>query len=391
MADQIYKVRDPSGAIREIRGPEGATDEQVIEQAKALFSSAPKAEEKPGIMQQMVSGITKGMPYGIIGATAGAMPAIQRGIDETAYAAGGKVTDAATKIGLSPEVAAGAGFATNVGIQAVPAVLGGQGAKAAAPVLESGAERLMQSALKPTLKDLQTGRAATAIQTMLDEGINATKGGVEKLRSKISELNREITQAIVSSPATVDKGKVASTLFDLTKKVEKQATPQADLAEITKAWDEFLTHPLLTGKQDIPVQLAQELKQGTYRALGNKSYGEMKGIDTEAQKALARGLKDEIATAVPGVGALNAEESQLLTALKVAERRAMMEGNKNPAGLGLLAHNTGGMAAFLADRSGLAKSLLARLLHSGSENIPNAAVGGTMGAGLGLSSLSNRK
>ena len=41
MATQIYKVRDPSGAIREIEGPSGATDDQVIAKAKELFALAP--------------------------------------------------------------------------------------------------------------------------------------------------------------------------------------------------------------------------------------------------------------------------------------------------------------------------------------------------------------
>lgn len=40
MADQIYKVRDPAGNIREIKGPAGATDEEVIQQAQALFSGS---------------------------------------------------------------------------------------------------------------------------------------------------------------------------------------------------------------------------------------------------------------------------------------------------------------------------------------------------------------
>ena len=48
MATQIYKVRDPSGAIREIEGPAGATDEQVIAKAKELFpASAPAGEGMP--------------------------------------------------------------------------------------------------------------------------------------------------------------------------------------------------------------------------------------------------------------------------------------------------------------------------------------------------------
>lgn len=369
----------------QVEFPDGMDDDQIA----AAIKKSMLVPKKPTVMQDIMTGITKSSPVGVIGA--GAIPALSRALDEGAYAAGGKVTDVAAKMGLPANVAAGAGFATNVGIQALPAVFGGQGAaKVGAPAMEAGAKGLMQSALKPTLRDLKTGRAATAIQTMLDEGVNATKGGVEKLRSMIGDLNQEIRQAISSSPAMVDKGRVASVLQDLTKKVEKQATPQGDIAAIEKAWTEFLNHPLLTGKMNMPVQLAQEMKQGTYKALGNKSYGEMKGIETEAQKALARGLKDEIATAVPGIGALNAEESKLLAALQVAERRVMMEGNKNPAGLSLLAGHPSTFAAFMADRSGLAKSLLARMMNSGSENIPNAAAGGSLGALTGLHSISNR-
>ena len=48
MATQIYKVRDPSGAIREIEGPSGATDDQVIAKAKELFST-PAAAPSGGI------------------------------------------------------------------------------------------------------------------------------------------------------------------------------------------------------------------------------------------------------------------------------------------------------------------------------------------------------
>ena len=36
---QIYKVRDPGGVIRKIRGPIGASDEEVLTQAKSLFQS----------------------------------------------------------------------------------------------------------------------------------------------------------------------------------------------------------------------------------------------------------------------------------------------------------------------------------------------------------------
>ena len=44
MADQIYKVQDGQGNIREISGPAGASDEQIIAQAKALFAPAPTSK-----------------------------------------------------------------------------------------------------------------------------------------------------------------------------------------------------------------------------------------------------------------------------------------------------------------------------------------------------------
>jgi hypothetical protein len=52
MADQIYKVRDPEGNIREISGPAGASDNVVIAKAQELFSkigAKSLADQIPGI------------------------------------------------------------------------------------------------------------------------------------------------------------------------------------------------------------------------------------------------------------------------------------------------------------------------------------------------------
>lgn len=57
MATQIYKVSDPSGKVREIEGPAGASDEEIITQAKKLFASAPAETKMPrtisGAMRRM--------------------------------------------------------------------------------------------------------------------------------------------------------------------------------------------------------------------------------------------------------------------------------------------------------------------------------------------------
>lgn len=49
METQIYKVRDPQGNLREIRGPAGASDAEVIAQAQALFGGgqAPSRQLSP--------------------------------------------------------------------------------------------------------------------------------------------------------------------------------------------------------------------------------------------------------------------------------------------------------------------------------------------------------
>ena len=256
--------------------------------------------------------------------------------------------------------------AVNTALQAAPAALS-RGVAATAPgMMVDAARGLMSSALKPTLEQLRTGKASRAIDTMLEKGINATPGGAAKLRAEIDTLNTEIFDAIKNSPATVDKYAAARELYKLTQDLKKQVTPGSDLAVVLGAYNEFLNHPLLAGGNDIPVALAQELKQGTYKSVGGKAYGELKGTEIEAQKALARGLKDEIAQAVPGVGRLNAMESEALNALNVVERRALMDANKNPMGLSLLAANPKAWAAFMADTSALFKSLAARLVNASS-------------------------
>lgn len=301
-------------------------------------------------------------------------------IAKNAYKLGGFVTDVSAKLGASPEVAGGVGLAANVGAQAIPAVFGGSAfGNAVSPVLQQAGKGVMQAALKPPLGELQKGNAARAINTMLEEGINVTPGGVEKIRSQINDLNQQVVNAIKDSPATVNKYAVWKSVKSKLDDFTKQVNPASDIASIRAAWNEFLAHPMITSK-DIPVQTAQELKQGTYRVLANK-YGELKGADVEGQKAIARGLKEEIAKAVPSVGPLNAKESELINALNLTERRVLISANKNPGGISWLARNPAAWAAFMADKSELFKSLMARMIYSGSERIPQSV------GGVGLAAI----
>ena len=242
-------------------------------------------------------------------------PEIQKAIDAAkttpgeqilprlAYQAGGAVTDLAAGH-VSPETAAMLGLAANVAVGALPSAIGARMTGGLAEPITEEARRLMTSALKPSQYARQTGKGERAVETMLKGGYNVTKGGVAKMRTEIDALNAEIKAAIARSPAQVDKNLVAKYADELTESLKKQVNPKADLQQVRQAVKEFLNHPLFTGNT-FSVQTAQDLKTGTYAAQRMKqAYGQVKGADVEAQKALARGLKEEIAKAVPGIDKL---------------------------------------------------------------------------------------
>lgn len=276
--------------------------------------------------------------------------------------AGGAANGAVTAGVVDPALA-GKGAVFGGSLPVVAGVAGSAG-DAISRGMEAGARRLMQSAIKPTIKQLERGDADTAVTTLLQRGINPNEAGVNRLRAEIDALENRLSSVLANSTATVDKANVLNRLAQTERHFANQVSPTADLAAIRGVGDDFLAHPNFPLPQtSIPVQAAQDLKRGTYQVLAKK-YGQIGGAETEAQKALARGLKEEIATAVPGVQGINDELSRLITTLDVAERRALMELNKNPMGLAALAQSPSSWAMFMADKSALFKSLAARMVNA---------------------------
>ena len=312
-------------------------------------------------------------------------------LEQGAYGAGGKITDllagSRDEFGnkLPPSIAAGIGTAANVGIQSLPALAGGLVGSKIAPIMKNEAFDLMASAAKPTLGQWESGEAKKAIDTLLKEGISPTEGGVEVLKAKISALNDKIKKAVAGSTEEVTIGNTGKPLLDTLDRFTKQVASQDDLASIRRVWGMYRNHPLLAGKQEMPVQLAQELKQGTYKQLEGK-YGELTSAETEAQKAIARGLKDEIVAKIPALKDLNAKESELLNALTIAERRALLDLNNNPGGLVWLYHHPTAAAGYLAARSAPFKAMFARMLNSTPGAIPTAVGAGAGGIAGGIES-----
>jgi hypothetical protein len=350
---RIGKMNAPKTATQQLLG--GFRNSGVFGAGASVLGLDP---EKFPILRGLVNA-------GPVGAAVAGMGEAQKGLGKVGDIAGGATTDVLAPH-VPPEVAGIAGAAASI---AAPTIVGGLVGKAVGqPVLESGAKQLMQSALKPSSEELVSGKAAKAIQTMLDEGVNVTPAGAAALRSKIGDLHREVSQKIATSPEMVDKAYVASEVTKALTKFRQQVNPGADQAAILKSWSEFNS----AWGAKIPIAEAHAMKQGTQQIL-SKKYGEQGAAAVEAEKAMARGLRLAIEEKIPEVAKLNAKESELLNALYIADKRAGLEGNKNPFSFALLAHNPEAATAFMVDRSSLFKSILARLMHSGSGTIPTAA------------------
>jgi hypothetical protein len=359
-----YGAGKLAGEIAGTAGAGGLVGQGILRGAPVLARAGMAA---PTIQQLSTAAATGGFSTG---AAPGSISALA---NMGTRLAGGALSGGASAAMVDPS---NAGTGAVVGAALPGAVkLGGVVGGAIANGMKGTANRLMQSAIKPTIKQLASGDADVAVQTMLEHGINPTKAGVAKLRELMYAKNDEIADAIAGSNATVSKQKVIAALADVRQRFGNQVSPTADLKSIQSIADDFTAHPSFPG-DSIPVQAAQELKKGTYKIL-SKKYGQVGAADTEAQKGLARGLKEEIADAVPGIQGLNEAESRLIRTLNVAERRALMELNKNPMGLAALAGSPAGWAAFMADRSSVFKSLAARMVNSTGNQV------GAAGAALG--------
>ncbi len=263
---------------------------------------------------------------------------------------GPQLNDAANNF-IAGNYAKGAGASTGMGLSMVAPAYAGDVADLAKSGIARGAllgktpAEAYQSALKPSTALSEADRA-NIVDTGLKEGIPVSKTGVDKLSGLIDDLNQQIADKIktgAAAGATVNPADVAARTSGVTSKFATQVNPVSDLNAIDAATNEFLAsraQPLPPGVsgppalEPIPLDEAQALKQGTYRVLGGKAYGEQGSATIEAQKALARGLKEEIANQFPEIQGLNERESNLLDLQPALERAVNRIGNHQLLGIG---------------------------------------------------------
>lgn len=347
----------------QIAFPDTMSDQEINAAATRLYQQANPEKKQPPVKSWTdtavdwlpaaggaVGGLAGNIPGAMLGAAAG------EAYKQLIQRARGQRTDA------DPVAAAKDIGVSSVTQGAAPEVGGaiiGAGMKAVAP-------HLMQTALKPTLRTMMDAVKGApvprVVKTLLDEGVNVTPGGVAKLKGLVTASQQDIKAAIAAAEAsgkTIQPNLVASRLNQTAQTFANQVNPAVDLEAVSNAGQQFLE---AHGGQEMTPTTAQTLKQGTYAQL-RKKYGQLGTADTEAQKALARGLKEELEQAVPGIGSLNEAESKQMEALGAVGRRVALQGNKDPIGFAWVTHNPLVFLTALMDRSPAVKSMLANGLY----------------------------
>lgn len=306
--------------------------------------------------------------------------------DQASYDLGGNVAE---KTG-SPEL----GYAANVAASAVPAVLGGGIGSTASPLFKEAGRGLMQSAIGPSAANLSRGKVEGAIETMLQQGYNATNAGVASMKRKAEEIKEMVKQLTDNSGKLINTTPVRQNIAKVEAKAGQGPSSVQDIGTVQRVEREIFENPNIDQIGTMSVKNAQAMKERIQAKIGDAGYGLglKPAVEKDALKAGGRGFRQAIEYAEPGVRPLNAAAGELRNAVNVAGPKAALQGNQNPLPLGAsLAASVSNPAAALgmyANSSAYIKSLLARLLYSGSEVIPTAT-GAALGAKLGVRQNSN--
>jgi len=157
-----------------------------------------------------------------------------------------------------------------------------------------------------------------AVRTGIEGGYLPTEKGLAKLQRDIGGVNAEIARTIKDGAnlgSVVDMNNVVTRIDQLKEFYKDYPRAKKYLEEL----DNIKNDVLGENPGTVSLDKAQRMKQRVY-AINRKHYGEMKSVEVEADKALARGLKEEIVNQFPVLGKLNAKDSALINLEEVLER-----------------------------------------------------------------------
>lgn len=234
---------------------------------------------------------------------------------------------------------------------------------------------LFSSAYKPHSR--VPGRPLTLDQvdklgsTAAEHGITASEKGADKLagiREGLHKQSLDIVNQRSPQLFPIKRDDILKRLDDVRAQFAdpmSKAMTQDDATAIDAVGDEFRSKPAFFSASE-----TQTMKTGTYRDLQGK-YGKLSSAQIESEKALARGMKEELIKRIPELKELGEKESELIKLEDQLQRFLGRERNKNVTGLipatlvgstfGALAGHSGGgagMSAGAALGAGVADSLV---------------------------------
>lgn len=326
---------------------------QVIEQVGEFLIPAGAGEKTAAAIAAKAAPYFRNAPRLV----QGAVSAVPRMVNEAAKSAG-----VATAQGGDPLAAAAFGAAG-------PAVSGTVGA--AGRYLGDKGEALVLSAVKPTVASLRriAGSSATGLEAqasklarfILDTGATTA----DKARGILTSAEHELHRVLSVKNAPTDAAERSLRYLDaLERSAAKQGLPAADVATIRNAAAEVLEgsmgkdvvtmvpgpHPTLVGPNGQPITVLQPqtvraprtdvmADEALERARANsrwdtrKAWGEQKGAQTEASKAVERAQRDAVKAAVPEAAPLLRRQGQAITAATALDRMALRAGNRDALSL----------------------------------------------------------
>ncbi len=266
----------------------------------------------------------------------------------------------------SGDVAGGLGAGTGL----LASFAGGPAAtRAVGKVVGAPAERLVRSAVKPTVTAMRqrAGASVTGINAQADRLVKyITDRGITSpahAERIIAKAESAIQAAASGSKVATDAPQRAQRYLDaLERSAKRQGLPADDVATIrSKAAELFDTSPLSEdvttagtkaapmgdqmagGPKTVPAQVttrelrtdvmpdeALELARGGGRWGNRKQWGEQKGAAVEANKAVERAERDAVKAAVPETKPLLREQGQAIESKKVLDRMQFREANREP-------------------------------------------------------------
>lgn len=263
-----------------------------------------------------------------------------------------------------------AGSAAMVAVPAVAGALLRKTVGGATP--RAVAETMYKGALRPPV-NTPLDQVSGAVQAGLDNFIPITPEGAAKLSGLIQDLDRQIfskTEQAAQTGVKISPKRVVSRLDDLATDYESQSLPEKDLKAVQDARAEFMRQHSVSTKGKpimetvpspildqygnpltkqvgvpqpgpdkivpIPADQAQAMKQGTYAAaqrIKATPYGQEGSAPLEIQKALGRGLKEELENAIPELKDLNATQQRQLNLEGLLTNRVTKAANSSGSGL----------------------------------------------------------